>query len=509
MTTTETAALRRPASGPVIIGLDVGTSSCKAVAFDLSGAAIGRARRPYVTRTSAEGAVTQHPADWLAAVTDALTELAGRIGSREVLGIGLSGQIGTHVLLDAQGASLGEAITWQDGRSAAVLDEIAARLDGAELARELQTWLPAGPTWPLPRLLWLSRSDATFAAARHIAQPKDLVCLHLTGRLVSDPSSWRGLARRDGSIAELALAALGLPNLLPELVPGGAVAGPLTSDLAARIGLPVATPVIVGWNDLNASLIGIGAVAPGDAFDIAGTSEHLGFVSNGPAPGLAFNSVPQHGVSTQQHTIYGVSSNGGGVVEWLRGVLPAAVGDAALATLVAGSPPGADRLLFLPYLRGERAPVWDAAAAGSYVGLRADHCTGALARAALEGVAFNLRQIREALPPHDRHQSIRATGGPARLAAWNTIKADVLQSPVTTMVETDSASLGAAMVAAIAVGAFTDVRGAAASMVHSQSITEPNSATSGLYDELYGLYAQLHPALADISHHLTSKDRHD
>jgi len=468
------------------------------VLFDLDGRRHATGRVAYTTH-SGEG-VTQRPAEWAEAAVGALAIVARAAVGGHVQGIGLSGQIGTHVLLDATGEPLHDAITWQDGRSASVVAEVDEAVDADWLARELDTRLPPGPAWPLARTLWLSRAlPAHFARARWIAQPKDLLARTLTGELVSDPSSWRGLARPDGSILGAALDRLGLPDLVPPLLAPTRRAGGLLPAIAERTGLAPGIPVFTGLNDLNASLLGTGVVTEGRAFDVAGTSEHLGVTVRRPLVPAGLNGVPLHGSDTRVHTVYGVTSNGGSVTEWAL----AAFGvddEQVLADLVGSTAPGARGLLFLPYLRGERAPVWDAAVRGAFVNLDQSHGTAELVRACLEGVALNLRQIRDRLVEGGvtGDPTILATGGPTRMDAWNRIKADVLQQPIRLQTETDSAALGAAMIAAIGSGAHASSPDAAAAMVHEAETIEPDAARAGVYDDAFGRFLELYPALSGL-----------
>ncbi|MCU1439560.1 MAG: hypothetical protein JWP85_557 [Rhodoglobus sp.] len=495
-----------------VIGLDLGTSSCKAAVFDLSGRPHAVSRVAYATATE-RGGVTQRADEWAEAAIAALCAIAPAVGDGDLLGIGLSGQIGTHVLLDSAGGPLHDAVTWQDGRSAGVVQEVEDAIDRDWLSTQLDTRLPAGAAWPLVRMLWLSRLDPQlFRRARWIAQPKDFLLRRLTGEIASDPSSWRGIARPDGSIVTEALEKLGIANLVPPLFRETATVGGLLPAIAARTGLPTGLSVYIGMNDLNCSLLGIGAVEPGRAFDVAGTSEHLGYVSTLASASTSVNSVPLHGTDTSLYSVYGVSSNGGSIAQWaaaaLSGTPGSELGEDALASLVSASAPGSDGLLFLPYLRGERAPVWDAAATGALVGLTQTHGAPEIARAALEGVAFNLRQIKELLPESSPSE-IRATGGPTRMSAWNQIKADVLQRPIRLLAEADSAALGAAMVAAIGCGAFPSSAAASAAMVRTVGIIDPDVRTAELYDDAYTRFREVYPALSGLRNPaLTPKKGH-
>ncbi|NYI40507.1 xylulokinase [Demequina lutea] len=485
-----------------VIGIDVGTSSCKASAFDLRGACIARARVAYPTHLGPNGAASQSPHDWREAVLDALTTLAGSLAAWRIMAIGLSAQIGTQVLLDSQYKELHPAVTWQDGRSEAAAAEVWQKVDRAELARELRTWLPDGPAWPLARMQWLRQAlPREFATAAHLAQPKDIIVHALTGNLVSDPSSWRGVAQPDGQIATRALDALDLPNLIPDLVDGTVSPGGLLRSVAERTGLPVGTPVAVGWNDFNASLLGIGSLSLGNAFDVGGTSEHVGVVTGGPRRDFDVISVPFHGVDTDLYTVYGVTSNAGSTIDWMTRTAGRNIDiDAALSA----TPTGADGLLFMPYLYGERNPIWDASASGALVGLRATHGADHIVRAMVEGIALNLRAILRMIPS-DSIRAVRSTGGTAGSAGWNRVKASVLGVPIITTVEPDSSSLGAAITAAVGVNIFADVHEATDAMVHAADVFEPCPQDSERYDAIAADFTGLYPSLVETLHRLRAR----
>jgi sugar (pentulose or hexulose) kinase len=328
--------------------------------------------------------------------------------------------------------------------------------------------------------------------------------------MLSDASTWRGLARADGSVVEEALEALELPNLLPALAPPTGVAGTLLDEVAGATGLPAGIPVVVGWNDLNCSLLGVGAVSPAQLFDIAGTSEHIGqlrpeTLSNSRI--ASFPLAPELGGS-DVHAVYGVSSNAGGLLDWLSATLTTNVlAPGELERVAATAPPGAEGLMCLPYLYGERSPVWDPDASGAFVGLRHGHGRGHLVRSALEGAALNLRQILELVPgslPSD--EPIRAAGGPSRLGLWNVIKASVLRTPIAVADTDDPAALGAAALAAAGVGAHRSTAAAAAAMAASARTVEPSEPLASLYDEMYPRFIELYPTIRSLATGRTPKE---
>ncbi|WP_104087507.1 FGGY-family carbohydrate kinase [Cryobacterium sp. N19] len=486
-----------------VLGVDLGTSSCKTVAFALDGHRVASASVAYPTVTDQRGGVRQDPEMWWAAVQSTIAKVQTVIGAGNLLSIGLSGQIGTHVLVDGEVRPLADAWTWQDGGASIALDEFERVLDSAVLGADLRTWLPPGPAWPLPRLLWLTKTfPAHIARAHYMLQPKDYILHRLTGRIISDSSSLRGVMKPTGEIHRPALDALGLSDLFPPVGQPTESAGEILATVADAISVPRGTRVFIGWNDFNCALVGTGVSATGDGFDIAGTSEHIGILGREPVTDGSINSVP-YSMATEadSYVSYGVSSNGGSVTAWLGDTylanLESADRNGRLAVLASGTEPASDGLMFLPYLHGERSPIWDSSATASYTGLTSSHGLGHMVRAALEGVAFNLRQIRDASPDNvERASLIRASGGPTAMHVWNSIKADVLNTPLAIMEEKDSAALGAAILAVVGSGLFPSPAAAMSAMTRIEYVVEPNLQTAARYEAAYQRYSTIYPALA-------------
>jgi len=502
----------------LVLGIDLGTSSCKAGLFDHAGRPHGSGQAAYAITRGPDGQAEQWPDDWWQAAAQAARQALadGQVPAEAVAAVGLSGQVGTHVLLDRAGQPLRPAISWQDTRARQEVTALHQRISRERLAAILGIDLPPGPAWPLPRLLWLQRhAPQHLAAAWRLLQVKDFVAYRLTGELATDASSWRGLVCLPGSeIAADLLRELDLPvDLLAVRKPPAAVMGQVSPAAAEACGLAAGTPVVTGWNDLNCGLLGTGVVRPGMGFDIGGTSEHLGvaLAAGGPLPGAQALMLAPYLVDDPAgaaRVCYGVTSSGGGSLEWYAAQfvpdLFAAYGQplppdapARLEALAASVPPGAGGLVFLPYLNGERAPIWDASARGVFFGLSGAHRHPHFARAVLEGVAFSLRQVLQLVEAATGAlvERVYASGGPARLALWNQIKADVLQRPLVIPRETHAACLGAAMLAAIGSGWYAEAAPAAAAMVQFARQVEPTARRAARYDALFALYASLYPQL--------------
>jgi xylulokinase len=502
----------------VVAGIDLGTSSCKVGLFDVAGHPLGLGQSAFSIERGPGGMAELDPAKWWPAVCQAVRQALAHRGlpGEAVAALGLSGQVGTHLLLDRHYQPVGPAIGWQDTRAHTDARALLTRVGRERLAALLGIDLPPGAAWPLPRLLWLQRTASQrLAQAWRLLQVKDYVVYHLTGTLATDASSWRGLVQLPGpELAADLLRELGLPDdLLAPRYPPTSVIGTVTRAAAEASGLAAGTPVVVGWNDLNCGLLGTGIVAPGQGFDIGGTSEHLGLAlplaaAVASTDGLMLAPYLSENSAGAARVCYGVTSAGGGSLDWYANEfvpdllaaygLPLPAGAAArLEALAAEAPPGAGGLVYLPYLYGERAPIWDAAARGLFFGLDGTQRHRHLIRAVLEGVAFSLRQVLEVVEAATgtRVEAIHVSGGPARLRLWNEIKASVLNRPLVVPAVTQAACLGAALLATVGAGWFASADQAAAAMVRTAEQIDPNPQHTARYQDMFGLYASLYPQL--------------
>ena len=411
--------------------------------------------------------------------------------------MGAAGHISSLTFVDSSAKPLRPAIGFQDQRAQRELKELYERFSRDDLARRLGIDLPPAATWPLPRLLWIKRHEPeTLRKAHRFLQAKDFVNYRLTGEFTTDHSSMRGLVDfAAGTVATSVFSELGLPvRLVPRLCRPDEIIGRLTERAAAETGLRPGLPVVGGWNDLNACVLGSGTVGEGDAFNITGTSEHLGIVTAGKHSTPELISAP---FLPGKNLFYGVTSCGGGALACLAQTMGRDADD--LLAQAATGPPGSDGLLFLPYLEGERAPIWDAKASGAFIGLRTAHRAGHLARAVLEGVAFSLNQIMARVGQHAHaiKSPLVISGGASRAQLWNQIKADVLHHSVTVPENPNAGVLGAAMLAAVGAGCYKDGEAAARGMVRYSGTLGPDATRAAEYLQSARIFDQLYPALKD------------
>ena len=463
--------------------------------FDEAGKALATASYSYGTAEPRPGYKEQDPSDWWSSVKKGIHQVLGEVKNASVLAIGATGCISSLTFVDAEGNYLRPSIAFQDQRAVEEVGEIREKFSRAELAESLGIDLPPAPTWPLPRLLWMRKHEPeVLDRTRYLLQAKDYINLHLTEEFASDSSSNRGLVDLSSNLsskrsAVAIFAKLNLPDLVPPLFRPDQVIGRVTQKAALETGLTAGLPVVAGWNDLNASVLGSGIFEDGQAFDVTGTSEHIGVVTSSHHAAERLMCAPY---LPGKELLYGVTSSGGGSLAWFSRFSGKSINE-----LLASAAAASSELIFLPYLDGERSPIWDPQASGVLVGLRSSHGQGDVARAILEGVAFSLRQILELVETHAafRPETLVASGGGSMAALWNQIKADVLGKDVVTLRNPHAGIQGAAILASVAGEMYPDIETAAVQMTATAQRFRPMEINRRHMDEMYALYNEIYPAL--------------
>jgi xylulokinase len=500
---------------PWVLSLDVGTTSVKAAAVTLEGALLGATTAGYATHRPRPSVVEHRPDDWWRAVTDATARLFALPGVERdaLIAVGLSGMAATHVLLDAALAPVAPAIIWQDTRAtreAALLNEA---LGPEGVAEAFGRGIPLTASMQAARMRWLhDNAPETLARTRAILGSKDYLLLRLTGELATDRTSANGYCHMlSGELHASIAAATGVDGerIPPRLEPT-ALGGRVRAEAAAATGIPSGTPVAVGMIDSWCNVLGAAVTRPGDAWDTAGTAEVVGVAAAARSElarttGMRFLT----GVALS----YGVTQCGTDAFTWYAETFPEVAEDGAplqgsahfrrLDALAATAPAGADGLVFLPYLQGERSPFSDARVRGGFHGAHRGHRREHFVRSVLEGVAFSVRHVLE---HHEAAGEVRAdrvvvTSGGAKSGLWNQIKADVTGRPFVRLRVSDAGSVGAAILGAVAVGHYA-LDEAVERMVRVAATVEPQPAHRALYDELYDIYLGLGRAQTDLHHRL-------
>ena len=479
----------------VLIAVDVGTSGARASGFDVSGAPLEEVRRSYPTYLPAEGWAEQDARRWQSAALSALGALVRSLGPRiGVRAVAVTGQCPSVVPLDRRDLPLGPGIIYRDNRATAEADWMREKFGDREL-HELTGHVPAA-FHVAAKVAWLrAHQPDVFAATRRFVQPTDYVALGLTGHATTDWSMAAATALLDLRARRWApelLAALGLDEaMLPAVVPSWSIAGEIRPKLARRLGLPAGVPVVAGAGDSIACALGAGVTGAGPVSEMAGSSSCFNSVVAEPLPDRDVTHYPSITGPRGYVTEVGINTTGE-AVDWLVELFYGRVrraGYTRLEQAVAGSPPGAGGLVFAPVLGdGERD---DPALRGAVTGLSLRHDRGAVARAALEGIACGVRaRLRTLGRTSAPATELRVSGGGAGMAVWNQIKADVTGIPVV-RVAGDSTAAGAAMLAGLGAGIYRAAAEAVSAGYRPLGRAEPDPAHRALYDDLYERYQAL------------------
>lgn len=448
----------------------------------------------------------QHPELWWDGTVAAIRQVLKTTGvdAAAIQAIGLTGQMHGLVLLDEQGRVLRPAILWNDQRTQAQCDTIHARIGKERLIQITGNVALTGFT--APKLLWVQQEEPEiYARIAAVLLPKDYVRYRLTGVLAMDKADGAGtilfdLKLRDWSREVVQELGFDL-GWLPPTFEGTEITGRVTAEAAALTGLRAGTPVVAGGGDQAANGVGTGAVADGIVALSLGTSGVVFVSTSSPViePQGRLHAFC-HAVPNQWH-LMGVMLSAAGSLRWHRDTLAPGVTFDALVDAAAAIPAGSDGLFFLPYLTGERTPHPDPLARGGYIGLTVRHTLPHMTRAVLEGVAFGLRDSFELIKGAGAGQitQVRASGGGAKSQLWRQILADVFQAEIVTLNTTEGAAYGAALLAAVGGGAFTDVAAACQATIYPTSTTQPGS-NSEAYQMRYSTYRQLYPALQFLFH---------
>ncbi len=484
------------------LGIDTSTTSSKALLIDEKGEVVAVASNPHTLQTPKPLWSEQDPREWWVAVSASIKsvlEQAG-IGGEGVAAVGLTGQMHGLVLLDDAGNVLRPAILWNDQRTQAQCDEIH-QIVGKEKFIQI-TGNVALTGFTAPKILWVKENEPeVFAKAKHVLLPKDYVRLKLTGEYAMDKADGAGtvlfdLKARDWS--DEVLAALSIPRAwMPKTFEGTEFTGYVTAEAAALTGLKVGTPVAAGGGDQAAGAVGVGAVEPGIVGLTVGTS------------GVVFATTPSaliepegrlhafcHAVPGMWHFM-GVMLSAAGSLQWHRDTLASGVSFDDLLKAAEAVPAGSEGLQFLPYLSGERTPYPDPLARGAFIGLTLRHSLPHMTRAVLEGVAFGLKDSFTLIQNAGLGAitQVRGSGGGTKGKLWRQIMASVLNAELVTVNTTEGGAYGAALLAGVGAGAWSDVVSACKACIKITGSTQPDPAQVEVYQKAYPIYQELYPAL--------------
>lgn len=509
---------------PGLIGLDVGTTGAKAVVVNEMGAVLGSATAEYPLFSPFPLWNEQNPSDWWAGSCKAIQTAVknAALSPKDIVAIGLTGQMHGAVFLDEEFAVIRPAILWNDQRTFKECDEITSRI-GKEKLIEI-AGNPALTGFQAPKILWVRNNEPqNYSKIRYVLLPKDYIRFLLSGVLISDASDAAGtllldLQKRDWS--NEVLGKLGIPvDWLPKVVEGPDLTGSLKPSVAQLLGLNPHIPVVAGGGDNAAAAVGTGIVTEGVVSSSIGTSgvifAHIDKLKFDPQGRLHTfcHAVPQ------QYHLMAVTLSAGGSFRWMRDIILESsrifdtgfsemISYETMTALASTIPAGSEGLYFLPYLNGERTPHLDPMARGGFIGLTSRHHLGHMIRAVMEGVTYSLRDGIEIMKTLgiDINQ-VRVVGGGGKSALWRQMQADIFDLEIATLQVEEGPAYGAALLAGVGAGIFNDVYDAVQKCVKITGVIKPDPYHQEIYQRGYSIYTEFYPRLNDIfseiSHSIT------
>lgn len=494
-----------------LLGIDIGTGGLKTTIIDTGGNFVSDGYAEFITTHPRPNWAEQNPSDWVDALRVALNAclLSGEVRADAILGLAIDSASHNVVLLDRKDEVLCPTILWTDQRSVDESEELLLRHRQPIFSASYNT---PSPTWSLPQLMWIRNNQPEiFRRVHRITFANGYLGYLLTGSWYAGFIDAQGSMLFDNnrwSWSEDICAIGGIPRrILPPVVHPVDVVGRVTRQAAEWTGLREGTPVTAGGPDTALEHYCVGALEEGDCVVKIATSGTVNIFNRHPRPDPNF--------FTYSHVIDGVWFNSTGTnsaahsLRWYRDThfshelsLEKAGGRDAYSIMDAEAlqiPPGANGLVYSPYLSGERSPYWDSKLRGSFIGMTALHTRGHFNRAVMEGVAFSIKDNLRLMEEVVDIGSIKLVGGGAKSPFWRGVIADVLNRPIVKMERVDS-SFGSAMLAGVSCGVFASHEEAIRQCVRVSNVTTPNPEHVELYEKQFSIYKLAHDKLAEIYH---------
>lgn len=479
---------------PLLLGIDVGTSNVKVIAFDQDGRARARASRPTPTKHEGRGRAVHDAEELWGVVSELLREVvAGLAAPVDVAGVAVASMGEEGFPLDGQGQVLCPGILWHDERTRELTSEWEARVGRTRLYQ--LTGLPAHHMFTALKLQWLVRHQPeVMRRAAHWLWVGDYMAYRLSGAMATTPSlASRTMLYdlRGGRWCRELVETAGIdPGLMPPIADSGTVVGAVTTEAARQTGLPAGTPVVAGGHDHICGCLACGAIEPGDVVDSGGTAEALTKIvgrtdldalltqGGGPACGAHVVSGRYYALGTR-HT--------GAVIAWWERLLAGRDEDRSILGEAERSPRGANGLLFVPYMFGKDIPDADPAATGALVGLHADHSRGDVMRAVIEGVCYDTVALHRLLVQvgGGEQSHVTAIGGLVRNRLWLRLKAEVIGVTVRVPEQEEAVAQGAALLAGLGTGVYEGAPSMMMRTLRYEETIEPDAEAIEAYRRLY------------------------
>ncbi len=493
---------------PYLLGIDIGTSACKVAVFERNGEVIASASEEYPVYYPHPGWAEQNPEEWWRAVCTAVRKIeAGGVDLKKIAGIGIDGQSWSAIPVDKAGNVLTNTPIWMDTRAQDICNEFHEKIGADQIFQSAGNSLQ--PSYTTAKILWYRRNlPEIYRNTYKILQSNSYIAFKLTGNMTQDISQGYGLHcfnMHTGEWDAGMCAALEIPlSLLPDIYPSHAIIGTVTRQAEEESGLMAGIPVAAGGLDAACGTLGAGVVRPGETQEQGGQAGGMSICIDtyqaDPRLILGYHVVPGKWI------LQGGTTGGGGVMRWLEREFGAyereagkSRGESSLELFneeAEAVSPGSDGMVFLPYMSGERSPIWDPDAKGVFYGMDFGKTKGHFIRAAMEGVAFSLHHNLEIAREAGAEAAVlRAVGGSANSLLWTQIKSDITGKPIVVPSSDTATTLGAAILAGVGIGMYQDFEEAVALTVKEKRRHEPNTEHSAVYQRNYQIYLELYERL--------------
>jgi xylulokinase len=492
-----------------LLGIDIGTSSCKVAVFDLDGKIIGQSSKDYSVYYPSPGCVEQDPREWWNGVCNAVREILSTcdINSKEIVGVGVDGQSWSAIPVDKKGEVLYNALIWMDTRSSEIAKRVVDRV-GADRIFEI-SGNSFEPTYSTPKMLWFKEiKPEIYKDTYMFLQSNSYIILKLTDKYTQDFSQGYGIHSfnmKTGKWEDDFCEELGISReKLPEIFRCHEVIGEVTSRASKETGLSVGTPVVAGGLDACCGTLGAGVIGIGQTQEQGGQAGGMSICLSEalahPKLILSFHVIPDLWL------LQGGTVGGGGCINWFKKELGGfeieegrKSGKDAFKIMdeeASKIPEGSDGLVFLPYMAGERSPLWDKYAKGVFFGLGYNKTRAHMIRAVLEGTAFALKHnLKTAAEIGVNVEVLNAMGGAANSRLWTQIKSDVTGKIINIPASDTATTLGAAILAGVGVGAYKDFKEAVNRTIKIGRIQKPDMEKNKIYNKYYEIYIELYENL--------------
>jgi len=483
------------------IGIDIGTSACKVAVFDGEGRVLCHKNGSYQVFYPQPGWVEQDPNEWWTVVCETMKETIRESGlsPEQIAAVGIDGQGWSAIAVDEQGKVLCNTPIWMDTRAEEFCEEWKNTIGEDRVFACCGN--PLKPSYTTPKIRWYQKyRPDVYEKTVKILQSNAFIAFRLTGEMTCDHSQAYGLHfydMKNGCWDEALCREMGInPDWMPRLVECHEIVGYVTEEAAAQTGLAVGTPVSAGGLDAACGTLGAGVIHPGETQEQGGQAGGMSICMDSYKAEKSL-ILGRH-VVQGKWLLQGGSVGGGGVLKWFD----AQFGNGsfreldALAETVA---PGADGLVFLPYMAGERSPIWDVNAKGVYYGVDFAKTKGHFVRASLEGVAYSLlHNLETAASCGAEVEELTSMGGAANSRLWTQIKADITGKTIKVPSSDTATTLGAVILAAVGIGYYKDFEEAVAKTVAVTRVQYPNPENAAKYRKNYRTYLKLYEQLKDL-----------